>query len=159
MIESSDEEAEENHEYSPKNLLKYEFNLLFSLQRLKPTDDLSKDFCFKTAASCIRGADPFKIFIKLKEKENLRKRNELDLFEDLPYELRCNETARLNAEAHFFNICERIFAAKNEELYSEKVFRWFVDCFKPGWRFRIGQIGIFGSDDFPISWHLVGKIG
>ena len=145
MIESSDEEAEESNEYSPKNLLKYEFNLLFSLRRLAPTDDLSKDFCFTTAASRIRGADPFKTFIKKKEKEMQRKRNELDLFEELPYELRCNETARLSAEAHFFNICERIYNAKSDELYSDKDFRWFVESFKPGWQFRIGKIGIFGS--------------
>ena len=138
MIESSDEEAEETTEFSPKNLLKYEFNLLFSLRRLAPTDDLSKDFCFTIAASCIRGADPFKIFIKEREKEMQRKRNELDLFDELPYELRCNETARLNAESHFFNICERIYNAKNEELYSDKDFRWFVESFKPGWQFRIG---------------------
>ncbi|CBY30875.1 unnamed protein product [Oikopleura dioica] len=130
VIESSDEESGDSNDYSPKNLLKYEFNLLFSLRGLKTIADLPKDFCFKAAASCIHGAEAFKIFIENKEKEVERKKKELASFLDLPYELRCSETARLNAETHFFKICERIFRAENEEMYSDKDFQWFVECFK-----------------------------
>merc|ERR1712037_5660 len=128
MIDSSDDEADESSEYSPKNLLKCELNLLFSLRRLKTTKNLEKDFCFTAAASCIRAANPFMRFIEEKERQLQREKNALATFDDLPYEIRCKEMAKLTAEDHFYKICEQIYR-EDEKLYCKSSFQWFVESF------------------------------
>ncbi|CAG5102593.1 Oidioi.mRNA.OKI2018_I69.chr1.g374.t1.cds [Oikopleura dioica] len=96
---------------SRRELIKYEFNMLFSLLRATTaTESYQKDFCVTTAASCIRGSKQFGEYLEDRRKEVREAESQQ------------GESAFLLAEERFLKICEKIQQSKDDRILRDRKF-------------------------------------
>ena len=117
--EQSDK-TEKSEKLTHKDLVKFEFNIHFSLHKAT-TASYKIDFCVKTAASCIRGSKEFEEYLKARRKEVKSK------FRQMNQE---GKTALLLAESCLLKVCEKIQRSKNDRILSDRTFLSEVESLK-----------------------------